>query len=65
MFGPRTAEGKTKTETMRCLKRYIALEVFSAPAHSRARRSSCSRGISGVVAGARLRPKPLGGRMTL
>jgi transposase len=32
----RTAEGKTKTEIMRCLKRYIAREVFphllSAPA---------------------------------
>lgn len=27
----RTAEGKTKTEIMRCLKRYIAREVFSAP----------------------------------
>ena len=25
----RTAEGKTKTEIMRCLKRYIAREVFS------------------------------------
>jgi hypothetical protein len=24
----RTAEGKTKTEIMRCLKRYIAREVF-------------------------------------
>jgi hypothetical protein len=24
----RTAEGKTKTEIMRCLKRYIACEVF-------------------------------------
>jgi hypothetical protein len=34
----RTAEGKTKTEIMRCLKRYIAREVFphlpmDAPAH--------------------------------
>jgi hypothetical protein len=25
----RTAEGKTKTEIMRCLKRYIAREVFA------------------------------------
>jgi transposase len=25
----RTAEGKTKTEIMRCLKRHIAREVFS------------------------------------
>jgi len=25
----RTAESKTKTEIMRCLKRYIAREVFS------------------------------------
>jgi hypothetical protein len=25
---PPTAEGKTKTEIMRCLKRYIAREVF-------------------------------------
>jgi len=25
----RTAEGKTKTEIIRCLKRYIAREVFS------------------------------------
>jgi hypothetical protein len=24
----RTAQGKTKTEIMRCLKRYIAREVF-------------------------------------
>jgi hypothetical protein len=24
----RTAEGKTKTEIMRCLKRYIAREIF-------------------------------------
>jgi transposase len=24
----RTAEGKTKTEIMRCLKRYIAREVY-------------------------------------
>jgi hypothetical protein len=26
--GRRTAEGKTKAEIMRCLKRYIAREVF-------------------------------------
>jgi transposase len=26
----RTAEGKTKNEVMRCLKRYIAREVFHA-----------------------------------
>jgi transposase len=25
----RTAEGKTKTEIMRCLKRYIARETFT------------------------------------
>jgi transposase len=26
----RTAEGKTKTETIRCLKRYIAREIYHA-----------------------------------
>lgn len=38
----RTAEGETKTEIMRCLKRYVAREVFphllaGAPARSPAR----------------------------
>ena len=33
----RTAEGKTKTEIMRCLKRYIAREGLPPPAHSHAR----------------------------
>jgi transposase len=27
----RIAEGKTKTEAIRCIKRYIAREVFAAP----------------------------------
>jgi hypothetical protein len=40
----RTAEGKTKTEIMRCLKRYIAREVFphllaTAPSEHRMARS--------------------------
>jgi hypothetical protein len=41
----RTAEGKTKTEIMRCLKRYIAREIFrhlltAAPADVPARPES-------------------------
>jgi hypothetical protein len=34
----RTAEGKTKTEILRCLKRYIARETYphlTAPGHHR------------------------------
>ena len=29
-FARRTAEGRTKREIIRCLKRYVAREVFSA-----------------------------------
>ena len=32
----RTAEGKTKTEAIRCIKRYIAREVFAVLPHTAA-----------------------------
>jgi transposase len=47
----RTAEGKTKTEIMRCLKRYIAREVFPylAATTTPANRASRSRGTADPV----------------
>jgi hypothetical protein len=48
----RTAEGKTKTEIMRCLKRYIAREVFphllaTAPGQASDNCEPVSAGLSG------------------